>query len=139
MPLWHIYHPKQAYTAEDRKAFAGKITDMYATFLPRFYVGVLFHEIPESSFYVGGEPTGDFVRIVIEHIARRTSDAESQKRLHKALAKVVEPFIEARGLRWELHIDETPMELWTVNGLVPPPANSDAEGRWREENKPSPY
>lgn len=69
MPLWHIYHPQQTYTAEDKKAFAGKITDMYATFLPRFYVNVMFHEIEASSLYIGGEPAGDFVRFVIEHIA----------------------------------------------------------------------
>ena len=139
MPLWHIYHPTDTYTAEDKKEFAVRITDMYGTFLPRFYVGVFFHEVQSSSFYIGGEPTGDFVRIVIEHIARQTSGEEAVARLHKALGRIVEPFITERGLRWEMHIDETPIELWSVNGLIAPPPNSEAEARWKADNKPSPY
>ena len=32
------------------------------------------------------------------------------------------PFIKERGYDWEIHIDETPMDLWRTQGLVPPPA-----------------
>ena len=30
MPLWHIYCPKDAYSDEDKIAFANRITDLYA-------------------------------------------------------------------------------------------------------------
>ncbi|MBB2162685.1 tautomerase family protein [Gluconacetobacter sacchari] len=42
-----------------------------------------------------------------------------------------------RGHRWELHVDETPFELWTLDGFRPPAPNSPAELRWRQENRPS--
>src|SRR5215470_11285457 len=62
MPLWHIYCPENAYSVEDKCALATRITDLYAEFgLPRFYVGVVFHELPKNSFFVGGKATNDFV------------------------------------------------------------------------------
>jgi Putative oxalocrotonate tautomerase enzyme len=30
MPLWHIYGPEKAYSAEDKCAFATRITDLYS-------------------------------------------------------------------------------------------------------------
>jgi len=51
MPLWHIYCPENAYSAEDKCAFATRITDLYADVgLPRFYASVVFHELPRNSF-----------------------------------------------------------------------------------------
>ena len=41
MPLWNIYHPVGAYTAEEKQEMARRIADIYI--IPRFYVGVLFH------------------------------------------------------------------------------------------------
>jgi len=47
MPLWHIYCPENAYSAEDKCALATRITDLYADVgLPRFYASVVFHELP---------------------------------------------------------------------------------------------
>src|SRR5262249_60854951 len=66
MPLWHIYCPENAYSVEDKRALATRITDLYAEFgLPRFYVSVVFHELPKDSLLVGGKATNDFVRIKI--------------------------------------------------------------------------
>jgi phenylpyruvate tautomerase PptA (4-oxalocrotonate tautomerase family) len=46
MPLWKIYHPVGAFTAEDKHAFAQIITDLYARLpLPKFYVNVIFQEV----------------------------------------------------------------------------------------------
>ena len=71
MPLWHIYCPENAYSAEDKCALATCITDLYADVgLPRFYASVVFHELPKNSFFVGGKATNDFVRIWIDQIAR---------------------------------------------------------------------
>ena len=31
MPLWKVYHPAGAYTAQDKKDLSERITGMYAT------------------------------------------------------------------------------------------------------------
>jgi hypothetical protein len=38
--------------------------------MPKFYVGVVFQEVGEDSFFIGGEPHPRFVRIWVDHIAR---------------------------------------------------------------------
>ena len=136
MPLWKIYHPVGAFTAEDKHAFARRITELYG-FLPKFYVNVIFQEVPRDSFYIGGEPVDNFIRLSIEHIARTTSD--DQKGWWLDLTnKAIGPFVKDRGFNWEFHIDETPFEFWSVQGYRPPPAGSEDEKRWARENKPSP-
>jgi phenylpyruvate tautomerase PptA (4-oxalocrotonate tautomerase family) len=137
MPLWHIYCPEKAYSAEDKRAFATRITDLYADVgLPRFYVSVAFHELSQDSFFIGGKPTDDFVRIWIDQIARHTVP----ERRHWWLARVnnmLNPFVHDRGYRWEIHIDETPIDFWTIQGTKPPDPGSEAEKRWAKEDRPS--
>ena len=75
MPLWHIYCPEGTYSAEDKRALADRITDLYAEYgLPRFLVSVVFQEVPKDSYLIGGEPADDYVRIWIDQIARRIPD-----------------------------------------------------------------
>src|SRR5262249_11694878 len=106
MPLWHLYCPAGAYSAEDKRAFADRITDLYAGYgLPRFYVSVIFHELPKDDYFIGGQPTGDFVRVWIDQIARRVPP---ERRSHW-LARVnetLDPYVKQRGFRWEVHIDD---------------------------------
>lgn len=40
---------------------------------------------------------------------------------------------------WEIHIDETPFDLWQIQGMPAPPPNSEYEKLWLEQNKPVPY
>jgi phenylpyruvate tautomerase PptA (4-oxalocrotonate tautomerase family) len=136
MPLWKIYHPVGAFTAEDKHTFAHRITELYG-FLPKFYVNVIFQEIPRDSFYIGGEPVNNFIRVSIEHIARTTRDDRKAwwlERTNEAIA----PFVKDRGFNWEFNIDETPVDFWSVQGYRPPPADSEDEKRWALENRPSP-
>ena len=63
MPLWKVYHPKGAYTPEDKKGIAQAITAVYGRVMPKFYVGVVFQEVPEDDFYIGGEPHPRFFPI----------------------------------------------------------------------------
>jgi hypothetical protein len=51
----------------------------------------------------------------------------------------LEPFTTERGLRTEIHIDETAIDLWRVNGLKPPDPFSEAEKQWAIDNAASPY
>lgn len=48
------------------------------------------------------------------------------------------PTFKERGLDWEFHIEQMERELWRINGINPPPTNSEGEKLWREENRPVP-
>jgi len=138
MPLWKIYHPVGKFSASDKRGIAQRITSIYKV-LPKFYVGVVFQEIPREAFYIGGEPADDFVRIWVDHIARTFSDEALKARFLSACDKLLAPFIADRGLRWEMHVDETAFSLWTIQGLRPPSPDTEAERRWVSENRASPY
>ncbi len=138
MPLWKIYHPVGTFSADDKQAIAQRITSIYRA-LPKFYVGVVFQEIGKDSFYIGGEPADDFVRIWVDHIARSFKDEAIKAKFLSACDKLLAPFIAERGLRWEMHVDETPFSLWSIQGLRPPPPDSVAEKRWISENRASGY
>lgn len=141
MPLWHIYTPVDAYSADDKKAFAATLTHLYVEHghLPRFYVNVLFHEIAEENFLIGGEPRKNFVRFFGTHIARQLPTVESRRHFMQLFETAIAPFVKDRKYDWEIHTDETPLELWQVQGLIPPPEESDAERMWLKENRPIPY
>ena len=79
MPMWQIYHPEAAFSESDKQELAGKITAIYESFLPRFYVNVFFHSIPKDGLFIGGEVANDFVRVTIDHIARSIDDTEMQQ------------------------------------------------------------
>lgn len=137
MPLWKVYHPVGAFTGEDKRALSQRITDIYAPFMPRFYVGVVFEEVAAESFYIGGKPVKNFVRISTDHIARTLDSDEAKARFLSKVDAALAPFIQERGFDWEFHADETLFDLWTVQGFRPPRAGTEDEKRWIAENKPS--
>jgi hypothetical protein len=57
------------------------------------------------------------------------------RRAHKAVL----PMFTARGFSWELHVDETPHDLWSIQGLIPPMPDTEQEKKWHADNKPTPY
>ncbi|MEU6562727.1 tautomerase family protein [Nocardia nova] len=139
MPLWHIYHPADTYSDQDKQDFARDITALYTRFgLPDFYVVVLFREIDESSIYVAGRPARDTVRIVVEHLARHLDDPDMRRRSTQALDAVMQPYTGGRGLHWEFHTYESPRDLWMIAGQFPPDAGSEAEQAWARAGKPLP-
>jgi phenylpyruvate tautomerase PptA (4-oxalocrotonate tautomerase family) len=141
MPYWEIFTPENAFTKEDKEQLSNAITQMYVDWvdLPRFYVVVRFHEMPDDSIYVGGVAKNNFVRVVIDHIARRMDDPEFRALCMAAIETALEPFVKERGHDWEVHVDETPMDLWRVQGLTPPAPFSDEEKFWARENRAVPY
>jgi phenylpyruvate tautomerase PptA (4-oxalocrotonate tautomerase family) len=140
MPLWNVYLPVGAYSEEEKREFADRVTSLYgARGLPRFYVAALFHEVDRGSFYVGGEPADNLVRIAIDHIARHYADSASRESAMQRVGAVIQQFAAAKGLRWEVHVDETSRELWRIDGLEPPPTGSSAEELWAKENRAIPY
>jgi phenylpyruvate tautomerase PptA (4-oxalocrotonate tautomerase family) len=144
MPLWNVYCTEGTYSSEQKRAFAEAITDIYAPedgglpemAMPRFYVVVAFHDLPKDSLLVGGVPRNDFVRFSIDHIAY-AMPTELREALLKFINKSIHPFVRDRGLDWEIHIDDTPRNQWTIQGMRPPDSGSDEEKRWIRENRPS--
>jgi phenylpyruvate tautomerase PptA (4-oxalocrotonate tautomerase family) len=141
MPLWTIHHTPGVFTEAEKQQLASRITDYYTKVgLPRFYVVAVFDEVTSGNMYVGGEPARLGVRIVIDHIARRSVDTEHRQRIARFVRSIVEPFIARHdGMHWEFHVNETSEELWMINGLVPPKGGSDAERQWAATNAPTPY
>jgi phenylpyruvate tautomerase PptA (4-oxalocrotonate tautomerase family) len=140
MPLWNVYHPVGVYSEAEKREFAKAVTSLYgAGGLPRFYVWTLFHEVDRDSFYVGGEPVDDCVRVAIDHIARHAEDPARRESVRRRIGALIQPFATAKGLRWEFHVDNTPRDLWMIDGLIPPPTGSDAEKLWAQENRAIPY
>ena len=139
MPMWHIYCPADAYTAQDKQALANAITDLYAGFvqLPRFYVSVMFQELPADCFFIGGEPRSNFVRISIDHIAAGL-ESKYHDSFMRRINRTIDPSVRDKGFDYEVHCDETPRGLWSIQGLKPPEWGSDEEKRWTQENRPSP-
>jgi len=141
MPLWTIHHTPGIFTDVEKRELASRITDHYEKIgLPRFYVVAVFNETTPVNLYVGGEPTPVGVRVVIEHIARSSADSASRQRTTRWIKSILAPYLDRHeGLHWEFHVDETSEELWMINGLIPPPAGSEAEHEWVRSNAASVY
>jgi phenylpyruvate tautomerase PptA (4-oxalocrotonate tautomerase family) len=140
MPLWKIHHPAGEYSVDDKKGFAGAITQVYdAVPIPRFYVVVIFEDVLADSFYVGGEPHGRFVRIQVDQMARTLPGPVIREWWVRNLDEVIAPWVRDRGYDWEFTITEPPFDLWSLQGQIPPPFESAAEKRWIKENKATPY
>ncbi|KAK4185369.1 putative oxalocrotonate tautomerase [Podospora australis] len=141
MPLWLVFHPEGTFsTPQEKQALAADITTIYTSAgLPAFYVVMNFIQLPPSSIYVGGEQTREkkpFIRFVAEHIAVHFEDNKArQDRVLQKIDQLLKPHVADKGYDWEYHIDETPRGLWKIQGLVPPPFQSQAEKKWFEANK----
>ncbi|RAK98764.1 tautomerase family protein [Aspergillus ibericus CBS 121593] len=143
MPLWQIYHPTGTFPDTPSKdSFSADITKLYVDIgLPAFYVIVNFIETDPQNLYIGGKtrslPTDKpFVRIIITHIARHVPDIEAAYlRTTSRLDKAMNPHILDKGYDVEYHVDETDRRLWKINGLIPPPSNSEEERVWGRENR----
>jgi phenylpyruvate tautomerase PptA (4-oxalocrotonate tautomerase family) len=140
MPLWKIHHPVGAYTSEDKKQFSSAITSIYEAIpIPKFYVVVLFEEVPADNCFVGGDSSDKFVRINIDQMARTLPGPVVREWWVRHLDEVIRPWIGDRGYDWEFTINESPCDLWSLQGVIPPPFESHAEKRWVAENKATPY
>jgi phenylpyruvate tautomerase PptA (4-oxalocrotonate tautomerase family) len=140
MPLWKIHHPVEAFTADDKKQFAAAITSIYdALPIPKFYVVVLFEGVAAENFYVGGDAHDHFVRISIDQMARTLPGPGLREWWVHHVDDLIRPWVGDRGFDWEFTITEPPADLWSLQGLVPPPFESLGEQRWIKENKASAY
>lgn len=80
MPLWRIFSHPSTFSPDQRQALASDITSIYTRAgLPAFYVNVVFIDVSETAIFIGGQPRKNFVRIVVEHIARTLETPEARK------------------------------------------------------------
>ena len=131
MPLHRWFVPPHLYSDDDKAAIAKAITSCYPT-LPPFYVVVLFVDIQENSYFVGGEKNNNFVRIGIEHLARHFSEwvealclkdwnlliatcSDVAKRVFMNRYEAsIEPFTKGRGIDWEVQISECDVSVQSL-------------------------
>jgi phenylpyruvate tautomerase PptA (4-oxalocrotonate tautomerase family) len=141
MPLLRFYFAPNLLSQAEKHELAKKITALYTSRspMPAFYVDVVYIEVPPDSIYVGGEEAGDFIRICIEHIYMDFPTEDRQVTYLDGLDKILTPMFQSKGLKWEYHINNTPRELWKIQGLAPPPFGSSAEQIWNKENRAIPY
>ncbi|EKG16344.1 Tautomerase [Macrophomina phaseolina MS6] len=144
MPLWVVYHPPGTFEDEaSKQALSKDITKGYTDAgLPAFFVVVNFVKLPVSDVWVGGEQrkSKPFIRLTVDHIAARLPDEdEAYFKTTASIDAVLKPHIEDKNYDWEYHIDETERRLWKINGLAPPPLDSEEGKLWAKENKPSPW
>lgn len=84
MPLWRIFSAPSTFSAAQKAALAKSITSLYTSAgLPAFYVNVIFIPVPSDSFYIGGQPQSNMVRITIEHIAIHWPDSKRANMLDR--------------------------------------------------------
>ena len=86
-PRGRLHRPQE-------REFADRVTDFHQPLgLPRFYVVPLFHEVSQGSFYVGGEPVDDVVRVVIERTAQ---DPARRAAGRHRIADMIQPFVAGK-------------------------------------------
>ncbi|KAJ6590856.1 putative oxalocrotonate tautomerase [Mycena sp. CBHHK59/15] len=101
--------------------------------VPPSYVVILFIDIDPANFFVGGKSTGNFLCIAVEHTAQHFADhvyLSSDKAKHNFMdryEKALEPFTRARGIDWEVKINDVDRTLWNENGIAPPEVDTEEE------------
>ncbi|KAK5175787.1 uncharacterized protein LTR77_000927 [Saxophila tyrrhenica] len=135
MPLWDIHTPVDFFSPTEKHSLAQSITKIYSM-LPTFYVRVRFTELPADSYFTGGKPESNFVHLQIWHLARQLHGTEQRQGFLRKVDEVLNPVMEAKGCDWEYTIDESPMDMWKLNGITPPEANSAMEKEWKRADRP---
>ncbi|CAE6529387.1 hypothetical protein RSOLAG22IIIB_08201 [Rhizoctonia solani] len=141
MPMHRIYATTGLYSTEEKQALAKAITSAYTVNprggpgLPPFYVVVLFIDLPEDSFFIGGEKHKSFVRFNVQHLARHFKNKEEKLGFMRIYEEKLKPFTFDKGLDWEVNIDLADPLTWHENGMSPPAPNTDGELLWFHQNK----
>ncbi|CUA75263.1 hypothetical protein RSOLAG22IIIB_05799 [Rhizoctonia solani] len=140
MPMHRIYTTSGLYSATEKKALASAITKAYQSFgLPAFYVNVFFIDLPQDSFYIGGETNSNFARFNVQHIARSLPTKAKKIEFMEIYERILKPFTADKGLDWEVNIDEADPLMWNENGMSPPAPESEAEKLWISLNRAIPF
>jgi len=98
MPLWQVFHPKGAYTAEDKQGLAERITGLFtsAPMARLLRCGGVHRNGRLTNYYVGAKPTKNFVRFKVDQmantlpsqLARRMVDAPCPSMLSRPMSEI---------------------------------------------------
>ena len=137
MPQWDFHLSSALLSNDEMESLSKTITRIYTRVgLPPFYVQVRFIEDKPSNVFIGGEKHPKFVALTISHLARTFETDEQKKRFLDKVDQALNPIFQTKGLDWEYYVQESPRDLWKINGLVPPPSGSAMEKKWVQFNKP---
>ncbi|TVY73189.1 hypothetical protein LSUE1_G006630, partial [Lachnellula suecica] len=147
-PFLKFYTSPNQLTAAEKQDLATVLTARYAKAMPAFFVDIVFHEIPEDSFFTGGKKTdGKFVRLSMEHIAvNLAQEGEKGEQMTKTflgfVGEVLRERFEHRGWRydlllWEFNIVDSDKKYWRLQGFEMPPLDSEAIEVWKREQRGS--
>ena len=138
MPLWDFHLSSNLLSTEEKEDIAKSITKIYtASSLPAFYVRVRFNENQPSNVYSGGESHNKLILIQVWHLARQFTSDEQKKKFLQRVDAVLNPVMDEKGVDWEYFVNESPRDLWKINGLVPPLPGSEMERKWVDVNRPT--
>jgi hypothetical protein len=141
MPLWVFTHSHDTFSPSEKSELAQLLTNLYVKVLiPAFFVNVQFIELGPTDIYVGGEGRSSFSKytsISIYHPARGFDNDASKKRFLDKVDSILTPRFQEKGMDWEYFIQESPRDLWRINGVTPPAAGSEREKEWFRLNKPT--
>jgi hypothetical protein len=102
MPLWRIFAQSDTFSYEQRAALARDVTALYSM-LPAFYVNVIFVNTGEADVWVGGKPRTNFVRIGVEHIARKLLSEDTDEGVAQR-KRLMDRINEVRRAQWMLRV-----------------------------------
>ncbi|MFI5623059.1 tautomerase family protein [Nocardioides sp. NPDC051685] len=141
MPFWQVFTPEGAYTDDDKQALAQAITDACISFaeIPAFFVNVYFHEMAANNTYLGGQQRDDFIHIATDIVARQLPTPEIRAACMSVINDTIRPFVQDRGFHVEIHLDQTPVELWRVEGITAPLDYPELFDQWIKENRAVPW
>lgn len=145
MPLWNIYHTPDVFDSDTIRAdLARDITHLYTSSgLPEFYVVVQFIPLQPGNVFVAAKPGNardrPFVRLCVEHMAVHKHEAPEgmSMRFSKRIDQALRPYIGDKGYDWEITVTDTSRDFWRINGISPPPFQSEAEKVWFDNGRPS--
>jgi hypothetical protein len=85
LPLWKVYHPVCAYSTQDKKEFAEKVTAMYSGIpIPNFYVVMIFE-------------AGELIVRSGQTSARKTRSSTARTGSASQIAKPIDHLIASRS------------------------------------------
>jgi hypothetical protein len=139
MPIWKIFHGPETFTdATERHELARRITDFYVSRkLPAYYVNVQYFPLSPDRYYTGGNPISKTVFVEILHVARHwdRKDRAWATGLKDSIDGIVRPYTIDKGLHLEFAVQESPVELWRINGIDPPESFPPEEHEQAARNK----
>jgi phenylpyruvate tautomerase PptA (4-oxalocrotonate tautomerase family) len=127
MPTYVVYAMRARLAPEAKARIAAAITDIHAasTGAPAYFAQVLFQEVGDGDWFVGGAPLGADQIFVHGHIRDGRTPEIKRALLDRLLDKVAEAAGAERGAVW-CYVAEMPPTQMAEFGHVLPPSGGEA-------------